>query len=367
MKEGLANGSDRRRRRHARAARQVDRLQAPRPADHRRGAAFRRHPQGAAEEDARGRARPDAVGDAHPAHAAAGADRRARAVAHHHAAGRSPRRAHLHLAVRSDDHPRCPAPRALPRRPELLRRAAHLRSRRDRRLPARGGAGADVRARHRPVGAERAGRRHDRLLRRQVRRAAVDRHRRIRPRPAQRQHADRAPRRYVRPRPALSAARPRRPLQGARLRLLHHPRRQGAQRSRRQAPEGAAVAGHARRRLLARLARPRHPRRRQPAGRGAVGPHPRGRLRALPVDARGGRRLDEGRRSGRRRRAVEPDHFARHLGAHSRRPTSPTCTSASASTAACRRWRRARRSTALPPSWSIASGRCPRRSSTCST
>ncbi len=124
--------------------------------------------------------------------------------------------------------------------------------------------------RHRPAGAERAGRRHDRLLRRQVRRAAVDRHRRIRPRPAERQHADRASRRHVRPGPALSAARPRRPLQGARLCLLHHPRRQGAERRRRQAPQGAAVARHAGRRLLARLARPRHPRRRQPAGRGAV-------------------------------------------------------------------------------------------------
>ena len=60
----------RHRRRHARAARQVDRIQAPRPADHRRGAALRRHPQGAAEEDARGRARAHAVGDAHSAHAA---------------------------------------------------------------------------------------------------------------------------------------------------------------------------------------------------------------------------------------------------------------------------------------------------------
>ena len=33
--------------------------------------------------------------------------------------------------------------------------------------------------------------------------------------------------------------------------------------------------------------RPRHPRRRQPARRRAVGPHPRGRLRAVPVDAGG--------------------------------------------------------------------------------
>ena len=81
-----------------------------------------------------------------------------------------------------------------------------------------------VATRPRPAAAERAGGRDDRLLRRQVRRAAVDGHRRIRPRHPQRQHADRAPRRHVRPGPALPAARPRRPLQGARLRLLHHAR-----------------------------------------------------------------------------------------------------------------------------------------------
>ena len=55
--------------------------------------------------------------------------RRARAVADHHAAGRPPRRAHLHLAVRSRHHPRGAAARALPRRADLLRGAAHLRPR----------------------------------------------------------------------------------------------------------------------------------------------------------------------------------------------------------------------------------------------
>ena len=54
--EGAGAGSrgpeerpDRHRCRHARAARQVDRVQGPRPSDHRRGAAFRRGSQGAAE------------------------------------------------------------------------------------------------------------------------------------------------------------------------------------------------------------------------------------------------------------------------------------------------------------------------------
>ena len=77
---------------------------------------------------------------------------------------------------------------------------------------------------HGQLHARRARGRDDGILRRQVRRAAVHRHRRIRPRHSQRQHADRAPRRHVRPRPALSAQGPRRPLQAARLRLLHHAR-----------------------------------------------------------------------------------------------------------------------------------------------
>jgi hypothetical protein len=54
-------------------------------------------------------------------------------------------------------------------------------------------------------------------------------------------------------------------------------------RDRRQAAEGAAVAGQPGRRLPARQPRPRHPRRRQPARRRAVGPHQGGRLRALPA------------------------------------------------------------------------------------
>ena len=106
----------RHRRRHARAARQGDRLQAAGAAGGRRGAAFRRRPQGAPEAAARGRARAHPDGHADPAHAAAGPVRRARAVADHHPAGRPPRRAHLHLAVRSRDRPRGVAARALPRR-----------------------------------------------------------------------------------------------------------------------------------------------------------------------------------------------------------------------------------------------------------
>ena len=153
---------------------------APRPAGRRRGAALRRRPQGAPEAAARGCARADPDRHADPAHAATGAVGRARAVADHHAAGRPAGRAHLHLAVRSGHHPRGAAARALSRRAELLRRAAHLRPRGRGRVPGRADAGAEGRARARPAGADRARGRDDRVLRRQVRRAAVDGDRRVR-------------------------------------------------------------------------------------------------------------------------------------------------------------------------------------------
>jgi hypothetical protein len=70
-----------------------------RPADHRRGAAFRRQAQGAAEGAEVRRPCADALGNADPAHAAAGADRRARTVADRDAAGRPAGRAHLRLAL----------------------------------------------------------------------------------------------------------------------------------------------------------------------------------------------------------------------------------------------------------------------------
>ncbi len=57
---------------------------------------------------------------------------------------------------------------------------------------------------------------------------------------SRRQHADRASRRHVRPGAALPAARPRRPLEDARLRAVHHAREQAADRAGREAPEGAA-------------------------------------------------------------------------------------------------------------------------------
>ncbi len=72
------------------------------------------------------------------------------------------------------------------------------------------------------------------------------------------------------------------------------------------------------RRLLAGKPRPRHPRRRQPAGRGAVGPHSRGGLRAVPVHVGGGGCRAQGWRHRRGAGPVEPADLARHLGAHPR-------------------------------------------------
>ena len=101
VKAGLAAGQRRYRHRHACAARQGHQVQGPRPAGGRRGAAFRRHAQGEAQDAARGSACADADRDADPAHLATGADRRARSVHHRFAAGRSPGGAHVRVAVRS--------------------------------------------------------------------------------------------------------------------------------------------------------------------------------------------------------------------------------------------------------------------------
>ena len=94
--------------------------------DRRRGAAFRRRAQGAAEAAARRRACADADRDADPAHLAAGADRRARAVDHRHAAGRPAGGAHLRLAVRSASWcaRRCCASAIAAARPSMSARAS---------------------------------------------------------------------------------------------------------------------------------------------------------------------------------------------------------------------------------------------------
>ena len=148
--------------------------------------------------------------------------------------------------------------------------------------------------------------------------------------------------------------------------LFTLPARQQDHRAGRAAAQGAAIARHARRRLPARLARSRHPRRRQSARRRAVRPHQGGRLRALPADAGRGGDVAEGRhRRAGRRPLVAADHH-RHAGDDPgglrRRPVG----AARRSTGGSPTSRTSRRSRRSAPSWSTASGRCRRRSSTCS-
>ena len=136
-------------------------VQGPWPHRRRRGAAFRRRPQGEAQAVARRGACADADRDADPAHLATGALRRARNVDHRHAAGRSAGGAHLRLAVRSDRSARGAAARALSRRPMLLRLPAHRGSRRGQGVPRQERARGACRRRPRPDAVDHARRCHD--------------------------------------------------------------------------------------------------------------------------------------------------------------------------------------------------------------
>ena len=203
--------------------------------DRRRGAAFRRQPQGAAEAIAGAGARADAERDADPAHAATGADRRARSLDHRVAAGRPPRGAHLRGAARSPDDPRGAAARTLPRRAGVLCRAADRGPRRRQGFPRQERAGNEGRGRARPDAADRDRGHHVGVLRRQIRHPALDHDHRVRARYSHRQYADRAPRRHVRPGAALSVARPGRALEAARLCAVHAA---GAAEDHRRRPSG---------------------------------------------------------------------------------------------------------------------------------
>ena len=147
--------------------------------------------------------------------------RRARPLDHRLAAGRPARGAHLRLAVRSGGGARGAVARALPRRAGVLRLPAHRGSRGRQGFPRQARAGDEGRGRARPDAADRAGRHHVGVLRRQVRHAAVDHDHRIRPRHPDRQYADRASRRPLRALAALSIARPGRALEAARLCAVH--------------------------------------------------------------------------------------------------------------------------------------------------
>ena len=144
------------------------------------------------------------------------------------------------------------------------------------------------------------------------------------PRHPDREHADRRARRPARPRAGLPDPRPGRPLSRARLRLPALPLGRGADRGGGGAALDPRRPHRARLRLPDRDARPRHPRRRQPARRRAVRPRRRGRLRALlPDDRRGGRRGGRRRRRAARRRRSRSASTSRSTPT-CRPPTSPS-------------------------------------------
>ena len=168
-----------------------------------------------------------------------------------------------------------------------------------------------------------------RLRRPEVRRAALHDDHRERHRHPVGEHDDRQPRRHVRALAALPAPRPRRPQQGARLRVPAGARATLGDPGRAAAARGAAGIHRARRRLPHRLARPGDPRRGQPA-------------RARPVRARSRRSGSTSTRSCSRRRW--PRCAASRRGRRSsprsrcrsrrcsRTTTCPTCTSGWCST-----------------------------------
>ena len=160
--------------------------------------------------------------------------------------------------------------------------------------------------------AARAGR--ARVLGARARRARVHDDRRERPRHADGEHARRRPRRPARARAALPAARPRRPPRAARVRVPPVSARPRALRGGVRAAEDDRRVHRPRLRLQDRDARPRDPRRGQPARRRAVGPHRRGRLRPLRRDGhRGGRRAHRRDARGARPRCRSTCRSTAHL------------------------------------------------------
>ena len=165
--------------------------------------------------------------------------------------------------------------------------------------------------------------------------------------------------------PGVPDPRPGRALSRARLRLPALPLGRGADRGGGGAALDPRRPHRARLRLPDRDARPRHPRRRQPARRRAVRPRRRGRLRALlPDDRRGGGRGRRGGEEAARRRRSRSASTSRSTptcrppSSPSRRPrsTSTAASSRPASRASCGR---------SATSSATASASCRRRPRTC--
>ena len=151
--------------------------------------------------------------------------------------------------------------------------------RRDDRPAGRMAAGAAARrarrGRARPDGRGRPREADDEVLGSRGRRAGLQRDHRERSGRAEREHARRRLRAPARARADVSAARARRALHGAGVRLLLLPADARADRGGARAPRDDQQAPVARQRVPDRAPRPGDPRRRQPAGRRAARPHRR--------------------------------------------------------------------------------------------
>ncbi len=146
----------------------------------------------------------------------------------------------------------------------------------------------------------------ERLLRRKIRCAAGHHHRRIRAGHPDRQYHGDPPRRHVRTGAALPDPGPGGAQQDPCLCVSHHQAARQADRNGRKTPACAGVARHPRRGLYPRVAGSGHSRRRQPAGRGTVGPDARRRLRTLSIHAPRGDRQDPLGSDGRAERGRRP-------------------------------------------------------------
>jgi transcription-repair coupling factor (superfamily II helicase) len=173
-------------------------VQEPRPAGHRRGAAFRRRPQGAAEGDARRNPCADADRDADPAHAATALTGvRDLSIIATPPVDRLAIR--TFIANSTADHPRGAAARALPRRAGVLCGAAHRTCPRSKDFLRDPCAGGQLRRRPWPDGGGRDRRHHERSSTTASMTCCWPRPSSNPARYPDRQHADRAPRRHVRP------------------------------------------------------------------------------------------------------------------------------------------------------------------------
>ncbi len=292
-----------------------------------------------------------------PAHPRDGGHRHPGDVDDHHPSRGAAPGADLRGRLRGPSDRRRGTPRAAARGPGLLHPQPGQLDREGRRPHPRarargpGGHGA------RPDGGAPARAGDARLLGEALRRARLHDHRGVGPRRVQRQHDDHRAVRHPRPVPAAPAARSRRPVPGAGLRLLPLPGREAADRDRPRAAGHPGPALRPRRRHGDRDEGPRDPRRGQPARRRAVRPHRRRRLRPLrPARRRGGRGLQGRTPSPRSTRSASSCRSTPTC----RTTTSPASGCASRSTSAWPRCAPTRTSTGCARSSSTGTATRPR-------